>query len=51
MKIYIKPIIHFNFVRSTNVITTSDPQIYDEPDADADVPALAPQRGKDWENW
>ena len=51
MKIYIKPCIRFNQVRSCDLIATSDPQIIDDPGADPESPALAPERGKDWENW
>jgi len=51
MKKYIKPRIHFNQVRSIELITTSDPQIIDGTGADPDSPVLAPKRDKDWENW
>ena len=51
MKIYIKPSIRFNQVRSIELITTSDPQIIDGTGADPDSPVLAPKRDKDWENW
>ena len=51
MKIYIKPSIRFNQVRSCDLITTSDPQLIDDTGADPDSPVLAPKRDKDWENW
>ena len=51
MKIYFKPYIHFNQVRSCDLITTSDPQLIEDPDADPESPTLAPKRDKDWDNW
>ena len=51
MKIYIKPSIRFNQVRSCDLITTSDPQVIDDTSADPESPVLAPKRDKDWENW
>ena len=51
MKRYFKPSIRFNQVRSCDLITTSDPQIIDDPGADPDTPVLAPERDKDWANW
>ncbi len=51
MKRYTKPSLRFNQVRPCNVITTSEPQVYDDPNADPNNPVLAPQRGKDWEDW
>jgi len=51
MKKYSKPSIRFNHVRSCDVIITSDPQIIDDGSADPDSPVLAPNRGRDWEDW
>ncbi len=51
MKRYIKPSIRYNQVRSCDLISTSDPQIIDDTNADPNIPVLAPERDKDWENW
>ena len=51
MKKYIKPCIRFNQVHSCDLITTSDPQIIDDPGADPESPVLAPNRDRDWDNW
>lgn len=51
MKEYNKPSIRFNQVHSCDVISTSDPQIIDDPGADPESPVLSPERGKDWDNW
>lgn len=50
MKIYEKPIVRINQVHSSDMITTSEPQINGD-ESDPNEPVLAPERDSDWKNW
>lgn len=50
MKKYIVPTLQFRKVHVSDVITTSTPGINGQ-DANPNEPAMAPKKGKDWQNW
>lgn len=50
MKQYSKPTLCVYNVQNKNIILTSTPGVNNQ-DADPNQPAMAPQKGADWQNW